>query len=78
MNDGSRNLCRRCAASDAQRRSRQADRLPDPASGCPGLACIALRTEDTGDGQGDWRACLYGTPDRSASLLVEAGGSGLG
>ena len=28
-----------------------------------GLACAALSTEDTGDGQGDWRAGLYGTPD---------------
>ena len=28
-----------------------------------GLACAALSTEDTGDGQGDWRTSLYGTPD---------------
>ena len=38
-----------------------------------GLACAALSTEDTGDGQGDWRTSLYGTPDSSAALRAEAG-----
>ena len=28
-----------------------------------GMACAAFSTEDTGDGQGDWRAGQYGTPD---------------
>ena len=63
MNDDFQNLCRRWATRDAQRWSRQADRLRHLARGRLGLACAALSTEDTGDGQGDWRAGLYGTPD---------------
>ena len=63
MNDELQNLCGGRAARDGQRRSRQADRLRHLARGRVGMACAAFSTEDTGDGRGDWRAGLYGTPD---------------
>ena len=47
MNDNSKISCRRCAACDAQRSSRQADRLRHLARGPSWLACAALSTEDT-------------------------------
>ena len=61
---------------DAQRWSRQADRLRHLARGRIGLACAALSTEDTGDREGDWRAGLHGSSDRSASLWAEAASLG--
>ena len=67
-------LRRRRAARDPERRSRQADRLRHLARGRLGLACAALGTEDTGDGQSDRRTGLHGSSDRSASLRAKAAG----
>ena len=63
MNDDSKIYVDAAQPATGQRWSRQADRLRHLARGRVGMACAAFSTEDTGDGQGDWRAGLYGTPD---------------
>jgi hypothetical protein len=63
MNDDSRIYVEAGQPATLNDGSRQADRLRHLARGRLGLACAALSTEDTGDGQGDWR------PERAARQL---------